>query len=49
MLHNKGTGNVAACWGLVTGGIGGRGICPVILGLTPHDERVLVAAVRARI
>lgn len=49
MLHNQGTGDVAACWGLVMGGGGGRGISRVgylVLGLTAQGKGVLIWAVR---
>ena len=50
MLHDKGTGNVAACWGLVMGGGGGVGVGHVgrlVLGLTAPGKGALVGAVRA--
>lgn len=52
MLHDQGTGNVAACWGLVMGGSGGSGVGGVgvlVLGLATQGKGVLVGAVRARI
>lgn len=52
VLHNQGTGDVAACRGLVMGrggggGVGGVGV--LVLGLTAQGKWVLVGVVRARI